>query len=135
MNNLYLVADLAADTKVTFVPFIIIGCVFLFIIAGVIVAIGVKNHKKNNTNNKGFIKVDQKFVDELVEYYGGISNIKSVGVENARLTIEVNDLDIVNLDKIRENSNGGVFVKFNVIKTLYKTDSSALRHLILSKKR
>ena len=113
---------------------IIAGCILLCLVALAILVIGIKSYKKRK-NSKGFIKVDQTFADELIGYYGGIDNILSVEVDNARLKISVVDMDIVDLDKIRENSNGGVFVKFNVIKTLYKTDSSALRHLILSKKR
>ena len=114
--------------------FIIVGCVILCLVALAILIIGIKSHKERKAS-KGFIKVDQTFADELIGYYGGIDNILSVEVDNARLKISVENMDIVDLDKIRENSNGGVFVKFNVIKTLYKTDSSALRHLILSKKR
>ncbi len=110
-------------------PFIFIGLGLLVIVAIIIVIIGVKAHKKN-ANEKGFIKVDQQFVDQLIGYYGGIENIINVAVDNARLTIEVKNLQLVDLESIRANSNGGVFVKFNTIKTLYKMDSSAIKHMI-----
>lgn len=120
----------AEATKTTnFLPIVYIVLGVLVFVAVIIVIIGVKNHDKKS-KEKGFIRVDQQFVDQLIGYYGGIENIINVAVDNARLTIEVKNLQLVDLESIRANSNGGVFVKFNTIKTLYKMDSSAIKHMI-----
>ena len=120
----------AEATKATnFLPIVYVGLGLLVVVAIIIVIIGVKNHDKKS-KGKGFIRVDQAFVDTLIGYYGGIDNILNVTVDNARLTIEVKNLQLVDLESIRANSNGGVFVKFNTIKTLYKMDSAAIKHMI-----
>ncbi len=123
INNL-----LYAETT-SFLPIVYVGLGLLVAVALIVLLIGAKSSKKKS-NEKGFIKVDQDFVNKLIGYYGGIDNILNVTVENARLTIEVKNLQLVDLESIRANSNGGVFVKFNTIKTLYKMDSAAIKHMI-----
>lgn len=123
INNL-----LYAETT-SFLPIVYVGLGLLVAVALIVLLIGVKSSKKKS-NEKGFIKVDQDFVNKLIGYYGGIENILNVTVENARLTIEVKNLQLVDLESIRANSNGGVFVKYNTIKTLYKMDSAAIKHMI-----
>ena len=123
INNL-----LYAETT-SFLPIVYVGLGLLVAVALIVLLIGVKSSKKKS-NEKGFIKVDQDFVNKLIGYYGGIENILNVAVENARLTIEVKNLQLVDLESIRANSNGGVFVKYNTIKTLYKMDSAAIKHMI-----
>ena len=123
INNL-----LYAETT-SFLPIVYVGLGLLVAVALIVLLIGAKSSKKKS-NQKGFIKVDQDFVNKLIGYYGGIDNILNVTVENARLTIEVKNLQLVDLESIRANSNGGVFVKFNTIKTLYKMDSAAIKHMI-----
>ena len=123
INNL-----LYAETT-SFLPIVYVGLGLLVAVALIVLLIGAKSSKKKS-NEKGFIKVDQDFVNKLIGYYGGIENILNVTVENARLTIEVKNLQLVDLESIRANSNGGVFVKFNTIKTLYKMDSAAIKHMI-----
>lgn len=110
---------------------IIISCVLLCAVAGIILAIGIKNYKKNKAN---VIKVDDEFINNLIDYYGGIKNISNVEVENARLKVEVLDLDLVNLDNIKANSNAGVFVTGKTIKSLYKIDSDLIKKLIDKKR-
>ena len=107
----------------------IIGSIVAAIVLLAIIVLIVSSKKKKN-KKKGFINVNEEFVDKLIGYYGGIENIKDVTVDNARLKIEVVDLEKVDLESIRDNSNGGLFVKFNTIKTLYKLDSAAIKHLI-----
>jgi len=108
---------------------IIIGSIVAVIVLLAIIVLIVSSKKKKN-KKKGFINVNEEFVDKLIGFYGGIENIKDVTVDNARLKIEVVDLEKVDLESIRDNSNGGLFVKFNTIKTLYKLDSAAIKHLI-----
>ena len=107
----------------------IIGSIVAAMVLLAIIVLIVSSKKKKN-KKKGFINVNEEFVDKLIGYYGGIENIKDVTVDNARLKIEVVDLEKVDLESIRDNSNGGLFVKFNTIKTLYKLDSAAIKHLI-----
>lgn len=76
---------------------------------------------------KGKIKVDESFINELINNYGGKNNIIKVSVDNARLKIEVNDLDLVDLNAIKQTSESGVFVTGNIIKTLFKFDSKLIK--------
>ena len=66
-------------------------------------------------------------IDSLITNYGGLENIKGVEIENSRLKIEVDDLDIVNLESIKSNTTAGVFVTGNTVKTLYKLSSEEIK--------
>ena len=76
------------------------------------------------------IKIDDEYINELVNCYGGISNISQTQVDNGRLKITVSNLSIVDLEKIKALSSGGVFVTGNTIKTLYRVDSITIKTAI-----
>ncbi|UKI49386.1 MAG: PTS transporter subunit EIIB [Clostridium sp.] len=59
---------------------------------------------------------------------GGIDNLIGVGVENSRLKLSVKDLSLVDLNKIKEFSDKGVFVTGNTIKTLFKFESEKIAY-------
>ena len=69
-------------------------------------------------------------LNKLVEYLGGKDNIKNVLVDNARLKIEVNNLDNIAADKLHEKSPSGVFITGNYIKLLFKYDSQLIKREI-----
>ena len=81
-------------------------------------------YKKNKNLNR--VIVDDKFINDLLNYLGGNSNLESSETENGRLIIKVKDLDIVNLDGIKSLATSGVFVTGNTIKTLFRLDSKII---------
>ena len=106
--------------ETTHIVVICLGVLVLFLIGLALFLIKKKRKPKG-------VKVNNEFIDTLVSYYGGIDNINSVEVENSRLKIEVNDLDNVNLELIKSNSESGVFVTGNIVKTLYKLSSDQIK--------
>lgn len=109
---------------------LIIGiiCICVVILVLVITIILIKKKKP-----KSKIKVDESFIASLILAYGGKENIVSVSVDNARLKLEVKDLDLVQLDVLKANSEAGVFVTGNIIKTLFKLDSNLIKNSIEKK--
>lgn len=105
---------------------IIIASIVLALIIGVILFIILKNKKPKAAK----IKVDEEFMTNLISSYGGAKNILKCEVDNGRLKVTVEDLDAVSLPNLKEQSQAGVFVTGNVIKTLYKFDSKLIKSLI-----
>lgn len=101
---------------------IILGCALAFMLLAIAITFYFK--KKNK---KPKLVIDDAFINELVQNYGSLENIKSVNVDNGRLKIEVADLDKVNLEGLKALSTGGLFVTGNIIKTLYKLDSKTIK--------
>ena len=87
----------------------------------------------SNFNKKPKINVNNEFIDELVLNYGGIDNILSVEIENARLKITVFDLDLVNLEKLKTLAESGIFVTGNTVKSLYKLNSEQIKKSLESR--
>lgn len=105
---------------------IIASIVVALIIIGVILFIILKNKKPKAAK----IKVDEEFMTNLISSYGGAKNILKCEVDNGRLKVTVEDLDAVSLPNLKQQSQAGVFVTGNVIKTLYKFDSKLIKSLI-----
>jgi len=99
--------------------------VLVAVIAAVIVVIlliALLIFLKKCKNSK--IKIDDEYIDELLMAFGGKENIKGVKTENGgRVAIEVNDLDLLDNEKIKSLATSGVFITGNVVKTLYREDS------------
>lgn len=100
---------------------IVCAVVLFFILIVLALFWGIKR------KNKKRIKVDDQFIRNLIEYYGGNHNIREVSIENARLKILVQDVDVVNLSALKEVSQSGVFVTGNYVKTLFKLDSGLIK--------
>jgi phosphotransferase system IIB component len=81
----------------------------------------VKKHKKPR------IKIDENYVAELISLFGGKENIDTIDVDGNKLKVEAKNLELVNLEDIKEKANSGVFVVNNTIKTLFMYDSETLR--------
>ena len=105
----------------TLIISIVIGLSILIILA--LVLLFIFKRKKNPK-----IKIDEEFINNLIEYFGGISNINSVATENGgRLNITVIDLDKLNTDGIKSLATSGVFITGNTVKTLYREDSATIK--------
>jgi phosphotransferase system IIB component len=76
------------------------------------------------------IKVDDEFINNLLELLGTKDNIEEVSVDNGRLKFKVADLEPVNLEGIKSIATSGVFVTGNIIKTLFKLDSQTIKKAI-----
>lgn len=100
---------------------IIIPIALIVLLAIILIFFLTKDKKKK-------IKVNKEFIDSLVLALGGASNLTSVGVENSRLRLSVKDLNLVDLNKIKEFSDKGVFVTGNTIKTLFKYESERIAY-------
>lgn len=100
----------------------LIPVIVVVLILAIVIIVLIFNKNKNK------IKVDENFINQLIINYGGKDNIKNVSVDNARLKIEVLDLDLVNLEALKQSSESGVFVTGNIIKTLYKFDSKLIQN-------
>ena len=104
----------------------IVICLAVLVIALLVLALVlIKKQRKQSS-----VKVDNTFIDNLIDNYGGISNILSVGIENSRLKITVDDLDIVKLDDLKEQAQSGIFVTGNTVKTLYKLSSEQIKKFL-----
>lgn len=104
------------------VKYIIILCVIIvaLIIASIIIAL-------INKNKKGHVKVDSEFINKIIAFLGGVGNIASVVVDNARLKVSVNDLSTVDSNGLHSLSEKGVFISGNNIKMMFKYDSNTIK--------
>ncbi|MCR5231176.1 MAG: hypothetical protein K6B64_00845 [Acholeplasmatales bacterium] len=103
--------------------YFVIGGASLLIILVILLIFLLKKKKPKNKH----IKVDDEFINNLLSLLGGKDNIKEVLVDNGRLKFAVVNLDIVNLNGIKEIATSGVFVTGNIIKTLFKLDSKLIK--------
>jgi len=78
------------------------------------------------------IKVDQEYLDQLITTFGK-ENIKEVSLEGSRLIVTVNQIEIVDLPMLKSLSSGGVFIKENTLKLLFKYQSALLKTEIIKK--
>lgn len=76
------------------------------------------------THKERKVKIDDNFMTTMLNSLGGIDNIKSYSVENARVKFELVNVSLANLDALKELSTKGVFVSNNSVKTLFKYESS-----------
>lgn len=106
--------------------FIVIGLIILCCCLLILTSLLLIRRKKKTKS----IKVDDTFMNTLIENYGGISNITLVEIENSRLKITVEDLDIVKLDDLKEQAQSGIFVTGNTVKTLYKLSSEQIKKFL-----
>ena len=98
----------------------IILIVVLLVIVAVALVLILKKKKPG-------IKVDDAFIEKLLALFGSANNIAGVKVDNGRLKIEVKDLELVDLNGLKEASEAGVFVTGNTIKILFKLDSLTIK--------
>lgn len=82
--------------------------------------------KRENKNKVEHIIVDTIFMESLISGLGDLSNISTVSIDNGRLKFKVNDLDLLNTNKLKELSTSGVFITGNNVKLLFKYDSEAI---------
>jgi len=82
-----------------------------------------KREKKSNIEH---VVVDDVFIDLLIISLGGKDNIKNLSLDNGRVKFLVEDLELLNYDKIKEVSASGAFISGNNVKLLFKYDSELI---------
>lgn len=103
---------------------LIILAAALILILGVFIAFYYLKKKQN----KSIVNPD--FIDALLLYLGGNNNILKVEVEQSRLKIEVNELDLVDLEKLKTLTDKGIFVTGNTIKALFKDEAINIKNAL-----
>ena len=101
--------------------------IVLALIVLILIIVLIKVIKTIKLHKKPKLKIDENYIKELIELFGGKDNIDSIDVDGNKLKVESKNLDLVNLEGIKEKANSGVFVVNNTIKTLFMYDSEALR--------
>lgn len=107
--------------------YVIYGCIAIALVLIAILILVLVLCLKKKPKAKGKIKVDEEFITKLVESYGGKENIVGVSVDNARLKVTIKDLELVDLNALKQDSQAGVFVTGSTIKTLFKFDSNLIK--------
>ena len=93
----------------------------------IICIISIKLIKKHKLHKKPKLKIDENYIIELINLFGGKENIDKIDVDGNKLKVDVKNLDSVNLEGIKTKANSGVFVINNTVKTLFMYDSMTLR--------
>ena len=93
----------------------------------IICIICIKLIKKHKLHKKPKLKIDEDYIIDLINLFGGKENINKIDVDGNKLKVDVIDLEACNLDGIKQKANSGVFVVNNTIKTLFMYDSETLR--------
>ena len=103
---------------------LIILAAALILILGVFIAFYYLKKKQN----KSIVNPD--FIAALLLYLGGNNNILKVEFEQSRLKIEVNELYLVDLEKLKTLTDKGIFVTGNIIKALFKDEAINIKNAL-----
>ena len=109
----------------TLLPIIISICVVCVALMAFIIVILLKKKQPK-------IKVNEEFIEHLVEALGKRNNIIDVKTINGRVHFEVEDLEIVDLEELKKQSTAGVFITNQTIKMLFSYDSEAICSSVLA---
>ncbi len=100
---------------------IALALVAFVLIVGIIITVVLKK------KNKGHVRVDDSFITNIISYLGNKDNISEVSVDNARLKVNVKDVDLVDTKMLHTLSEKGVFITGNNVKLLFKYDSMLIK--------
>lgn len=101
----------------TIILFVVIGV--LLVVFSILIFLYFKVFKKK-------VVVDNEYIGNIVSILGNIENVNEVSVENNRLRFTIVDLDLVNFEGLKELCSNGVFITGNVVKCLFKIESSTI---------
>ncbi|MBP5444678.1 MAG: hypothetical protein J6Y28_00765 [Acholeplasmatales bacterium] len=93
----------------------------------IICIISIKLVKKHKKHKKPKLKIDEAYVTDLINLFGGKENIDKIDVDGNKLKVDVKVVDNVDLNGIKEKAKSGVFVVNQTIKTLFMYDSATLK--------
>lgn len=105
--------------------FLIIAIVIALIIALIIAFIIINNVKKNK-----FLKQRNAANNELIDYLGGIDNIIKANAMGSRLSLVLDNYDLVNEEKIKELGVSTIIRMSNKITLVIGEDAKDIESLI-----
>ncbi|MDD3383075.1 MAG: hypothetical protein PHT83_06240 [Bacilli bacterium] len=124
--NLNIILALTSDQLV----WMLLSAFVLPIFALIVVALVVKFSKITKTNVKLTVPDDQNELFE--ETYGGKDNIIEVNKELNRVSVMLQDVEKVDLEKLKELGADGILVAGNTIKCSFKERSENIYQILLS---
>ncbi len=103
-------------------PIIAIICAAVLVV--ILIVINILFFLKRKRKPK--IKVNQDFIQQLLQALGTKENMLDAKNVNGRVILEVEDVDQVNFEELKKLSSAGVFVTNHSIKMLFAYDSKLI---------
>lgn len=118
----------SANMSMLFWIFLIPG---LLIFGLLIVALVIRIVKMNKLHkvSKG-VTVDYSNKNEFYDAYGGRDNILTINQEMSRITVTVNDVDLINTDLLKELGATGVLITGSSIKASFGEQAIDIYNII-----
>lgn len=108
---------------------LIIGISCFVILLLVVLGIFLVKRKKSPK-----IKVNEGFIETLLNALGGKENIVDAKTINGRLHVDVSDLDLLHQEELKGLSTAGVFITNQTVKMLFSYDSQTICKALLASK-
>lgn len=102
-------------------PLIVISCIAIVVL--ILCVVGLVVFLKRRTPK---IRINQEFMQQLLTALGSIDNVKDAKTMNGRVILEVEDIEKVTFDTLKELSTKGVFITNQTIKMLFPYDSETI---------
>ena len=102
-------------------PLIVISCIAIVVL--ILCVVGLVIFLKRRTPK---IRINQEFMHQLLTALGSIDNVKDAKTMNGRVILEVEDIEKVTFDTLKELSTKGVFITNQTIKMLFPYDSETI---------
>lgn len=100
---------------------VIIGIIALILILGIATYLLFIRPKQKINKKEKSPKIDVKWILALL----GENNIKAIEQVQSRVRITVNNLELVNLEGLKEQTNG-VFLKGNLVVVIFKNNTEEI---------
>ena len=102
-------------------PLIVISCIAIVVLILCVVGLVVFLKRRTPKN-----RINQEFMHQLLTALGSIDNVKDAKTMNGRVILEVEDIEKVTFDTLKELSTKGVFITNQTIKMLFPYDSETI---------
>ena len=102
-------------------PLIVISCIAIVVL--ILCVVGLVVFLKRRTPK---IRINQEFMQQLLTALGSIDNVIDAKTMNGRVILEVEDIEKVTFDTLKELSTKGVFTTNQTIKMLFPYDSETI---------
>ena len=102
-------------------PLIVISCIAIVVL--ILCVVGLVVFLKRRTPK---IRINQEFMQQLLTALGSIDNVIDAKTMNGRVILEVEDIEKVTSDTLKELSTKGVFITNQTIKMLFPYDSETI---------
>ena len=102
-------------------PLIVISCIAIVVL--ILCVVGLVVFLKRRTPK---IRINQEFMQQLLTALGSIDNVIDAKTMNGRVILEVEDIEKVTFDTLKELSTKGVFITNQTIKMLFPYDSETI---------